>query len=291
MDAYYHGAYRGVPFKIGYDDFNEWDMVDPANCLSYDGVFLGYGLQMGGTYAHINYGDKQVDFAEGAYDALISDRHDKIARKMKKELGKEAWAEKIGWYANNDNPAAAMIDHDISEALREKDTDTLVKYLKYAGVDYVQEDLRGDTQSSFCSTLFFKKDGSKITKPERKEYLGQLKEINNWLWGNVYEVSLPLEHCSGFVDDPSPEHDENSGPLCFAQEQIDLLLKPTSGKYLVTADTAVAVTTGHRTKVEYNPNKPVKIYVDSLEDAKKVSGWFEGNAIITENSKKKDRGR
>ena len=293
MSECYHGVYRNVPFKLAYDEFTGWDMVDPRCCLSYEGnVFLGYGLQTGGGYRHINYGDKHVDFAEEAFAALINARYDKIVRSMKKAYGKEKWAEELQWYGHDAEEAADyMIRTRVAEALKEGDTETLAQYLTYAKVDYIMEDLTGDSQGDHCKTLFFKIDGAKITKQERKEYSGQLRDINNWLWGNVYEASVPFESCCGFVEDPCPEDNDKSGPMCFVHEEIDALLAKETGTHIVIADGAELDTSGRRPEVKFNPNIKVRIHVDSIEDAKEINGWFDGNALVEEKSKDKGRGR
>ena len=208
----------------------------------------------------------------------------------KKALGKEKFEAQVNYFGDPETAEEYMLDEDIAQALKEGDIKTITKYLDYAKIDYVAKELQGDSQSDFCRTLYFKEEGQKISAHDKREYEAQLEDINNWLWGNVFQVEIPLDACSGFVDEPMPEHDENSTVMCYIQEEIDRLRKNKSGKYIVTVPAAETVSEENGGEITFNAQRPIKIYAATKLDAQIIAEWYDDKAVITKNPKEQGQG-
>ena len=281
------GEHKGVPFKILYDELPNWDLVNPRCCMPDGGVFLGFGLDMS-QYTHINYGAKHVEFAVKHLYALLEKHHDRIVRNARKDLGAKRWAEEISGHGVSDCAAELKIQSDVRQALDDGNIEALAKYLDYAQVDYITKDLKGSSQGEHCQTIYFKEDGSKIKAKERTFYSGLIQEIDNWVWGNIYQVEIPLDSAGGFVDERFPENNPECNARIFIEEEIDELLARTSGNYMVEADRAFL---GKEGQLEFDPTDKLHIFVDTMKEAKIINGWFEGNALIENLSKKQSRQR
>ena len=71
----------------------------------------------------------------------------------------------------------------------------------------------------------------------------------------------------------------------FIKEEIDGLLNNEKGEYIVHADYATESGDGSRRYIDFDSKKEVKIYVKDKEDAKRISGYYNGNAIVKDNPK------
>ena len=291
MRVYFRGAHKGVPFEIECEEGASWDSVNPRNCVEGPGVFLGYGLHHG-TYSHINYGEKHSLAAEGDFENLMREKQAVIVKNMKEDLGPVEWDNEVSCVGgDSEEDLEYMIISLVSEALKDGDTKTLIKFLEYAQVDFISKDLQGTAQGDFCRTLYFNADGSKISKADRGIYTAQLTEIENWVWGNVFVASVPLELCGGFTDSDSPETDENSGAMMFIHSEIDNLTKKDSGNFVVTVNPAEVVSVENGGEIAFNRELEMKIFVDSIEEVKTITGWYDGNAVYDKNGPDKSSER
>ena len=271
MDDYYmQGAYLGVPYKIRYDEDAPWDLVDPRNRIE-DVIFMGFGGN-----GHVNYGETHATFCEETLRALVSKNIDVIIK-------------------NSDGRAAAKLTEDeradreeeifsdLSDALSEHNMDEVKKLLGLAGIEYRAKYLTGDCQGQYCETLYFFEDGRKFDAEDDRVYKMEMTEINSWLWGHCYSVEVGNEACGGFVSDDCSNIDDKSPMSYYVKEQIDILLKQKKGPYTVVGDYASMTGDYDEGKVVFDRNKKVKIHVDSLEEAKTITGVFNGHAVLIEN--------
>ena len=266
------GAYKGVPYTIYYDESAPWDIVDPRNRIT-DVVFMAYG-----KHGHINYGDEQENLCEDALHDIVSQKMDTIIKNYQKENGGGKLTEDA--YADREEE----ITSELSEALRASDMEEIKRILDMAEVEYRAKQLTGNSQSDFCESLYFFEGGRKFSEADQKEYEMELADINCWVWGSCYTAEVGLESCSGFLAEDYPDLDDDNGLSYYIKEEVDNLLSKKKANYTITADYATVESKNGNDNIKYDNKKQLKIHVDSEEEAKAITGIFEGNALLSENS-------
>ena len=267
------GAYKGVPFKISHDEFVPWDNVDPG--CQEGGIFLCFSAGRTGA-RHVNYPQTHVERSLDKLEELCAVRCTTMAKNLNIVLTAEELEERLADGETREDIAAGMFGEIMGE--NNADYHGLKNLLTMAEIPFSNDKFSGDDQNEVCWAIFVQEDGREFTDEDKRIYNIMKIDINNWLWGNCYEVETPLENFGGFTDDGYPEIHKKCGAALTIKDEINKLFAQKSGEYLVLADYA---TTDPNAPdgVSYNPAKKLKIYVDSEEEAKKISGFFNGHAL------------